>query len=200
MDVDSSLFLVDLEQGRAVTNLSQYFDAVRQGGSVGPLRDASRKLLSDITEFLDDLQTSHPMQGVENRNAMRNRQKLLTWLEDALGALCQTLNELGDRSALAQLRANICESVDGVLLSLVDALESDDAMSWDIMRQLTGDRSELMRRIRMQYLEMDPPLRKLEMINVLLITNSVEEAFFLLSKVEKEFNPASTMKEHVPHA
>ena len=75
-----------------------------------------------------------------------------------------------------------------MLLSLVDALESDDAMSWEIARQLTGDRSDMMRRLRIQYLEIDPPLRKLELINVLLITNSVEEAFYLFSKIEKEFH------------
>ena len=188
VDVDSSLALVSLEQRRAVTNLSQYFDAVRRGASVGPLRDASRKLLSDITEFVNDLQTSHLMQGVEDRNTMRNHQRLLTWLEEALGALCETLSNLGERSALAQFRSNICESVDGVLLSLVDALESDDAMSWEIARQLTGDRSDMMRRLRIQYLEIDPPLRKLELINILLITNSVEEAFYLFSKIEKEFH------------
>ena len=200
VDVGSSVVLVDLEQRRAVTNLSQYFDAARQGTSVRPLRDASRKLLSDITEFLDDLQTAHPMQGVEDLNAMRNRQKLLAWLEDALGVLCETLVELADRSALGQFRTSICESVDGVLLSLVDAMESDDAMSWEIAGQLTGDRGEMMRKLRVQYLEMEPPLPKLDLINVFLITNSVEETFFLLSKMENEFNPAHGTDEHVPHA
>ena len=200
VDVDSSMVLVDLEQRQAVTNLSQYFDAVRRGTSVRPLRDASRKLLSDITGFLDDLQTAHPMQGVEELNAMRNRQKLLAWLEDALGVLCETLAELSGRSALGQFRTSICESVDGVLLSLVDAMESDDAMSWDIARQLTGERGDMMRRLRAQFLEMEPPLPRIEMINVLLITNSVEETFFLLSKMETEFNPSAETGEHVPHA
>ena len=199
VDVDSSLVLVDLEQRRAVTNLSQYFDAVRQGTSVQVRRDASRKLLSDITGFLDDLLTAHPMQGVEDLNAMRNRQKLLVWLEDAVGVLCETLSELTEPSALGQFRTSICESVDGVLLSVVDAMESDDAMSWDFARRLTGDRGEMMRRLRVQYLELEPPLLKLELINVLLITNSVEETFFLLSKLEKEFNPAAGADEHVPH-
>ena len=200
VDVDSSLVLVDLEQKRVVKNLSQYFDAVRGGGSIPPLRNASRKLLSDIAEFLDDLQTSHPMQGVEDRNAMRSRQKLLGWVEDALGDLCETLADLDNRSALARFRTTICESVDGVLLSLVDAMESDDAMTWDIARQLTGDRGEVMRKMRMQYLEMDSPLRKLELANVLLITNSVEQTFVLLSKMEEEFNVNSGTGAHVPHA
>ena len=197
VDVDTSLPLVDLEQRRVVKNLSQYFEAVRQGSSIEPLRDASRKLLSDIGEFLEDLQAFHPAQGAEDRNSMRNRQQLLAWLEDALGVLCETLAERPARSALDQFRTTIRESVDSVLLSLVDAMESDDTMSWNIVKQLTGDRGEMMRKVRTHYLELDPPLGKLDLIDVLLITNAVEEAFFVLSKLEKEFNVYSSSEEHV---
>ena len=157
-------------------------------------------MLSDITEFLDDLQTFHPMQGVEDHNSMRNRQRLIGWLEDALGVLCETLAGLDDRSPVAQLRTTICESVDGVLLSLVDAMETDDSVTWELASRLTGDRGEMMRDIRTRYLEWDPPLQRLELIHVLLITNSVEEAFFLFSKLEKEFNPTSSPDAHVPQA
>ena len=200
VNVDSSLALVALEQKRAVTILSHYFDAVRRGTSVRPLREACRKLLSEITEFLDDLQTAHPMQGAEYRNSMRNRQKLLVWLEDALGVLCETLAKLSNRSTPGRFRTSICESVDGVLLSLVDAMESDDAMSWDVARRLTGERGEIMRNLRERFLRMEPPLPKSDLINVLLITNSVEETFFLLSKVATEFNPADGTGERLPHA
>ena len=200
VDIDTSLVLVDLEQRRATRDLSQYFDAVRRGERIEPLRDAMRKLLSEVTEFLDDLQTRHPMYGVEDSNSMRNRQKLLVWLEDALGVLCKTLADLDDRFALAQFRTTICESVDGVLLSLVDAMEDDDQVIWNIVRQLTGDRGEMMREIRTQFLKRDPPLRHLDLLNVLLITNSVEETFFLFSKMEKEFNPSPIPEDHVPQA
>ena len=198
-DVETALMLVDLEQKRTLKNLSQYFEMVRQGRNVRPLRDASRKVLSEVTDFLGDLQAHHPMQAVEDRNTMVNRQKLLSWLEDALGVLCETLLEHADRPALNQFRTNICESVDSVLLSLVDAMEANDRMSWEIAKQLTGDRGAMMRKMRFQFLEMDPPLQKTELINVLLITNAVEETFFLLSKLETEFNEISDMEEQFPH-
>ena len=198
VDVETSVVLVDLEQRRAIRVLSGYFDAVRRGERIVDLRAGTRKLLSDITEFLDDLHALHPMQGVEDQNSLRNRQKLLAWLEDALGALCETLADLDDRSTLAELRTTICESVDGVLLSLVEAMECDDRMTWELTRNLTGDRSEMMRNIRAHYLEWEPPLKRLEFINVLLITNAAAEAFFLFSKMETEFNPASGIEDHVP--
>ena len=197
VDVDTSLMLVDLEQRRAARNLSRFFDAVRRGESVGPLRDATRKLLSDVTEFLDDLRPLHSMYGVERYSSMRNRQKLLVWLEDSLGALCESLAAGDDQSTLAQFRMTICESVDSVLLSLVDAMESADRVSWDIARRLTEDRGEMMREIRTEFLRRDPPLQHTEFIDVMRITSSVEETVFLFSKMEKEFSQASIAEDHV---
>lgn len=199
VDVETSLMLVDLEQKRALGSLPQYFDMVRQDRDVTPARDASRRLLSEIDEFLDDLYLHHPAQEVEHRNDMMNRQKLLVWLEDALGVLCNALREVGDRPALERFRTSMCEGVDSVLLALIDAIDTDDDMSWDVARQLIGDRGAIMRRFRLQYLDLNPPLERLEQINVLLITNAVEEVFFLLSKIEPEFNEGSAAAGHVPH-
>ena len=191
VDVDTSLTLVDLEQKRVLQMLSQYFEFVREQKDVAPLREASRTVLSEINEFLTDLQTFHPLHGVESRNVLMSRQKLLSWLEDALAAMCTALVEVADRPPLEEFQSSICEGVDSVFLVLLDALETDDRTSWMLASQLTGDRSDMMRRMRFQCLEMDPPLRQLEMINVLLITNAVEEVFFLLSKLEMDINPHS---------
>ena len=109
--------------------------------------------------------------------------------------MCAALVELGDRPSLKQFQENISEGVDSVFLSLDSAMESDDRQSWDIATQLTGDRGQLMRTMRGRYLEADPPLPKLDMANILLITNAVEEIFFLLSKLEEDFNPYSGEEE-----
>ena len=139
------------------------------------------------------------MYSVEEQNSIRNRQKLLIWLEEALGTLSETLADFDDESsALAEFRSTICESVDGVLLSLVDAMESGDQATWELVRRLTDDRSEMMREIRTRFLNWDPPLPHLALINVFLVTNSVEETFFLFSKMAKDFDPISIPEEHVP--
>ena len=95
---------------------------------------------------------------------------------------------------------NICEGVDTVFLSVADAMDADDEMSWTIAAQLIGDRGTLMRDMRAHYVGLEPPLLQLELMNVLLITNAVEETFFLMSKVEAEFNPFAQLEEHVPGA
>ena len=77
VDVETSVMLVDLEQRRAMQEFSEYFDAVRKGERIGPLRRGVKKLLSEIAEFMDGLHELHPMHGIEDQNALRNRQKLL---------------------------------------------------------------------------------------------------------------------------
>ena len=67
VDVETSVVLVDLEQRRAIRDLSEYFGAVRRVERIEPLRAATRKLLSDVTEFLDDLHTLHPMHASKTR-------------------------------------------------------------------------------------------------------------------------------------
>ena len=200
VDVETSVILVDLEQRRALQELSGYFEAVRQGERVGPLRAGMKKLLSEIAEFLDDLHDLHPMHGIEEQNALRNRQKLLAWLEESLGVMCETLADIDERSAIGRLRTTVCEGVDGVLLSLAAAAESGDPADREVARKLTGDRSGMMRDLRTRCLQQDPPLRKADLVNVLLVTNSVEETFFLFAKIGKEFDPAPDGPGHVPHA
>ncbi|MDE0334468.1 MAG: hypothetical protein OXI64_05870 [Defluviicoccus sp.] len=78
-----------------------------------------------------------------------------------------------------------------MLLSLVDALESDDRMSWQMAKQLTADRRKMMRKVRTDYLEMDTPPQQRDLIDVLQITNAVEDAFFILSSMEQEFGAYS---------
>ena len=82
----------------------------------------------------------------------------------------------------------------------MDAAGSGAPTDRAVAQRLTGDRGEMMRGLRTRYLQQDPPLQKTDLINVLLVTNSVEEAFFLFSKIEKEFEPAPDVQAHVPHA
>lgn len=200
VDIGTSAMLVDLEQKRVFRLLSRYFDTVRQDGDLGSLRGACRSVLAEIDHFLTDLHEFNPMQELENRNAMVSRHKLLSWMEDAVGGMCEGLMDLGDHPALKKFRSDICEGVDAVFLSVIDAMESENRVSWNLAAQLMGDRRTLMRNMRARYMELEPPLRRAELMNVLLITNAVEETFFLMSKIEAEFNPYSGAEEHVSHA
>ena len=200
VDVETSLMLADLEQKRAFRLQLRFFELVREGRDIGPLQGASRTLLAEIDEFLTELQPLHPMQAVENRNALLSRQKLLTWLSDAVAIMSGALLDIGDRSELKQFRESMCEGVDSVFLALDHALEGDDETSWDIARALSGERDEIMRRLRGKYMESGLRLEKTDLLNVVLITNTAEEVFFMLSKLEEDFNPHPAADRGLPRA
>ena len=194
-DVDTSALLVDLEQKRVFGIFSQYFDFVRHGKDLVPLQNACRDVLGEIGHFLDELHETSALQGVESRNAMMSRLKLLYWLENAVGGMCNDLLDLNDRPGLEKFRDAIREGVDVVLMSVHDAMESDDEASWTIAEQLIGDRRTQMSEMRARYVGMDSPMVQLELKNILNVTNTVEETFFLLSKLVAEFHPNSRAEE-----
>lgn len=187
VDVDTSLLLVDLEQQRALKNVAQYLEAVRNGESVRDLQAASQSLLMEIEYFLDDLHVVHPMHDIEEQNSLRTRQKLLFWMKDTLGLLCESLISIPEDSALSRLRIIIHEGVDTVMVSLIYVMEDNDSGSWKLLRQLVGDRGNLMQNIRSQLIQARPPPSSSELAQVLRITNLVEETFFLLTKLVQEF-------------
>ena len=194
VDIGTSLVLIDLEQKRVLKTLSQYFDTVRANRNVGRMRSAIRNVLLECSEFIGDLHVVHSSKAVEDRNTMMNRQKLLGWLEEGLGVLCELLCEI-DELALASFRTTICEGVDSALLTLVEATETRDSVSWELADQVIGDRGAMMRRVRHDYFDRHPPLSEMEQNNVLLITNAVEEVFFVLSRMKMEFRDPSKSEE-----
>ena len=185
-DVESTLALIDLEQRRVLEILTQYFEQVRQGGRVDELHEATQHLLSEIEEFLAASVGHHPAQSVEDHSSILTRQKLLSWLEEQVAGLCSLLQALSDRPADRALQASICEGVDAVFLSLLHAIESGDEELWAIVKELTGDRSGLMSNMRRTYRKAEQTLDEAERTHIVEITNTVEQIFFLLSKLVRE--------------
>ena len=161
-------------------------------------------LLAEIEHFLADLGERHPMHGVEGRTSISTRQKLLGWLEEQMATLCEALRELPDPPARGgTLRVSICEGVDAVLLSVLEAVETGGEDRWMYLKELTGDRSEQMRKMRNEYWKTAPSPDAGQLSRVITITNSVEQVLFLLSKLVQELEAFSTLstreleREHV---
>ncbi len=187
-DVESALALADLEQRRVLEVLTHYFERLRQGGKVDGFHEATRHLLSEIEDFLAEAIGHHPGQNVEDYGSMLTRQKLLSWLEEQVAELCTMLQALSDRPADRTLRTGICEGVDAVFLSLLFAIESGDDDLWPIAKKLTDDRSDVMSRMRRTYWQSELSANEVERARIMEITNTVEQVFFLLSKLVLELD------------
>ena len=187
-DVQTSLVLVDLEQRRLLGMFSGYFNAVREEASLDPLREATRGVLARVKEFLDELEARYSNQDAEDINLKLTRQKLLSWLEVQLAELCEGLQGTAEYPALGNLRTSLVEGVDAVILIMCHSLESRHEDLRPTVRQLTDDRSAMMRRVRDSYLDATPSLGDAERANVYKLMSLTDQTFYLLLKLAYEFH------------
>ncbi len=183
VDAETSLTLVELEQRRLMGLLSQYFELVRRNEPLASTQAAILSIMGEIDEFLADLQKLHPTQGVERRNILMSRQKLLAWLEAALADVCQPLTVPGGSPLFRQFSNTVCEGVDTVVLLASDLFDEADPRSWNRLGQTLDDQVETIRGIRRRYVAGSPPLTDSEISTVTHVSNAVEGVFFLLSKL-----------------
>ena len=187
---EDPLASVRQEHARVVHNLAVYFDAVREGWRVAPLREASRSLLDDIGGFLDALPVRRRAHEVEARNALRNQHRLLMALEDALGGLCTLLGARAPAPELRSLHAGALEGVDAMLHVVIDALDQGgegDTAGWRLVARAGEGHAHRMRRIRARYLDADPPLPHPALGEMLRLSEAAEEALRVLTELEPAF-------------
>ena len=191
-DANTSLVLADLEQRRMLEILSRCLDTVRQGTDLATLREVSKEMMTRIEEFLDDLATDYPDQGVDDHISMLTRQQLLLWLNERLLELCDVLQTIPPESDLDPWRTGLVEGIDAVLLALHGMLSTDEEEHWASTAQLLSDRSDLMRRTRDLYLGDDSDLNTAERASVLRLTSITEHIFLLLSRLAHEYQHVAT--------
>ena len=187
-DVDTSLDLVHLEQKRVLGMFSSYLDAARTRQIAGAARQSVRELNSRINEFLAELELRNPSHSIERRNAVLSRQKLITWLEEQFSNLNDRLREIPEEPPLGDFHSLLVEGTDSALVVFLDALESEDRDDWELAGQVMGDRRELMQRVRSQYIqEVHETGRGQQSRSIVGSTNSVENIFFLLTQLTREY-------------
>ena len=187
-DVDTSLDLVHLEQKRVLGMFSSYLDAARTREIAGAARQSVGELNSRINEFLAELELRNPSHSIERRNAVLSRQKLITWLEEQFSNLNDRLREIPEEPPLGDFHSLLVEGTDSALFVFLNALESEDRDDWELAWQVMGDRRELMQRVRSQYMqEVHETVRGQHSRSIVGSTNSVENIFFLLTQLTREY-------------
>ena len=197
-DVTAALELISLEQGRVLSAFSSYLDAVRQGAAIEPLRNSVRPMIREMDEFLTEARLRHPSHEMEAVSSMLAQQRLIVWLEEQFAALCAELNELPDEGAPGRLRDAMVDGIDAVVLIIIDGLTSQDQEDWQTAMQLTGDRSELLRRIRGDYITTNAPVSDSIQAGILDVTNTAGEIFFLFSRLTQEMGASRRLTAAAP--
>ena len=187
-DVATALQLISLEQRRLLSAFSLYLNAVRHGDRIDSLRNAARNIIGEIDEFLTEVRVRHPGYSIEEVNSILTRQRLFVWLEEQFAELCDELNQLPGDEFGERLRGVMVEGIDVVILTVIEGLNSDNPEDWATAKQLTEDRSGVLRRLRSNYMSQDgsPDLSDAFQANIVQVTNTAGEIFFLLSRLLRE--------------
>ena len=194
-DVEEALRLVDLEQRRLLGMLSGYLDAVRRDDDVKKPREAGRALLDRLEESLDELAAYGSTDETAERDSLMARQKLLGWLEQQIGELCELLPTLPSCPPLDSLSAALIEGIDVVLLVLVDTVESGNAAAWPTPTQLTAERGEGLRKLLGMSRKDESLLAPAEGKKVLRIASISVRIFSVMGELAHEYRWASRVDD-----
>ena len=197
-DVAMALELIALEQRRILSAFSSYLDAVRQGSGIDSLRNSVRTLLGETGQFLTEVMLRHPAHRVDDVSSLLAQQRLIGWLEEQFAELCDSLNRLPSDEPGTQLRGAMVEGIDAVVLTILDALSSNNPEDWATAKELADDRSDVLRQLRSSYMSLDgsPATSDVSQATIVKVTNTAGEIFFLLSRLllESERSDASSRK------
>lgn len=189
--IEASLQLAVLEQLRVITAFSSYLDAARQRSGADSLSSAARQLLGEISEFLTDMRQKFPSRlHAEHIDTVLTRQRFIEWLENRISELCEDLNNLPDDETAVQMRDLLIESVDSIVMAIIDELRNETPEQRSMILELTRDRDEALRRIRRRIFSSETDLTDEVQAGILKATNTAAEIFFLLHRLAQQMQPA----------
>lgn len=191
-DPASAVELTMLEQRRLVHFFSRYFEALRDPrrdnahNRLEMLHEAFRTLSGRIQEFVEQLGSDTPSaQLYERINTLLSIQRRLEAIEGTLYDLATTLHGLPTGSTLEELSENITEALDTVTLTLDEAVTTGDDFDLEMLDHMTGDRGDVLQRIRQTYLSGERTIDSGDKLKLLQITNLCERFLWLLGELQQ---------------
>jgi phosphate:Na+ symporter len=188
----TALDLIAKEQGRLAERLRIYAEAVRAGPGSGARETAAlvhkpfAAVVARIEQFQHGLMNrALGPQETERLSRLQSRSSLLVYMEDGLRALAAATENVPLSGRLGGLVSSLVESLDFVLLTLVDALGDESGDAAELLRKITSDRGALMERIRRDYLQQEGGATAQERAVLLQATSLFERVIWMAQSIAK---------------
>ena len=165
---------------------------MRLWSEIDTLGNSVRPLMAEIDDFLTEARLRYPIHEIEAVNSILVQQRLIVWLEEQFAELCTELNQLPRGEAAGQLRNVLIEGIDAVVLVMADGLANPDPELRLTANQITGDRSELFRRVRNDYILRVTSSGDAVQASILKATNTAGEIFCLFSRLAQNMEGSSS--------
>ncbi|WP_395794283.1 serine/threonine protein kinase [Aquimonas sp.] len=154
-----ALGLVERELSRLLIRLPDYIEALRipePAHASKHLRfcdDLLRRTSIAVGDYLQVLGArSMDVSDFERLNTAMDRHARLGTLTNQLVEFSQVALMPTEGASVRALRNNMIEGLDAILLTLQDAVRDADLDSMAMVREITGDRSDMMQNLRQSYL------------------------------------------------
>jgi phosphate:Na+ symporter len=185
---ETGLLLAEREQGRLLERLPLYIDAVREDStghreSPATYHAAFIEISRKINEVLSQIsRLGLNMASSEELIRVTKMQEQLRRFEDIIFQLTTQMSRQ-DLSPRARELANvIMESADFIMLTAIDAIQSQDEGEIDTLEILTQDRSALMTKMRHNYFNSEKELSEADRNFVLDVTILFENVVQTLAR------------------
>ena len=188
----TALDLIDKEQLRLTKRLRSYPEAMRTGPNSAERAEALRvhvpfaAVVGRIEHFLHDLVNRQlGPDETERLTKLQNRLSLLVYLEDSLRVLTTTTESVPMDGRLGAVVSSLVEGLDFVLLTLIEALEPGGGESLEMLIQITGDRGNLMERIRQDYMADEGSIVSTDRTVLLQATSIFERIIWMTQRLAR---------------
>jgi phosphate:Na+ symporter len=196
---ETALLLIEQEQLELLQRLPHYLDYVRQDlqgaatkvhpadyhGAFEKVSDEVSRLLSAISgRSLNEKDSSNLIM------ATKLHEQLVS-LEDTVFKITSRLESRDASETATSLGQKILESLDFIILMEIDAIRSGDRDEIEALANVTGDRSEMMDRLRRKYLQAEEALSAQDRNFVLDITILFENGVAALGRSAELLRTAS---------
>jgi phosphate:Na+ symporter len=186
---ETALMLIEKEQFRLLERLPKYIDYVRENtGSADKhhpdaYHEAFAHISGKIGSTLADISARGLSQATSDQLIRTTKlEEQLVTLENIVHRLSVQMLDQHDSPRAGELGRNIMESIDFMILTAIDAIESEDSDEIATLEMLTQDRSAMMTKIRHNYFESEKELSNKDRNFVLDITILFENAVHTLGR------------------
>jgi len=186
---ETALMLIEKEQFRLLERLPKYIDYVRKhsGGDdkyhPDAYHEAFNQISGRISSSLADISARGLGQATSDLLIRTTKlEEQLVTLENIVHRLAVQMLDEHDSPRAGELGRNIMESVDFMVLTAIDAIESKDSDEIETLEMLTQDRSAMMTKIRHNYFDSEKELSNKDRNFVLDITILFENAVHTLGR------------------
>ena len=185
----TALLLVEREQSELLSRLPAYIDYVRPESETAGLPTpadyhAAFVTISDkISSTMSSLSRGSLSAEISDKLIkVAKSQEQLVALEGYVRQLADDYASINHQGKAEELGRNIIESVDFMILTAIDAIDSRDSGEVETLAMLTQDRTELMTKVRHNYFESQGQLNDEERNFVLDVTMLLENVVQTLGK------------------